>query len=80
MATTASTDGGAVMAAVKQALLDRLAQARQYQLDGESVTANTPEDIVKLANALARIEANCRRKRRGPFANISVARWGTPVI
>lgn len=74
MATTAS------MEAVKQALLERLAQARQYQLDGESITANTPEDIAKIANALARIDANCGRKRRGPFANISVARWGTPVI
>ena len=78
MATIATES--TVMTAIRTALLERRAQARQYQLDGESVTANTPEDIVKLANALARIEANCKRKRRGPFANISVARWGTPVI
>ena len=63
---------------ILEALLKRLNSPKQYTLDGESITMDTPEDIAKLMRMVRQADGD-RKQSPSPF-KISVCRNNPPCI
>ena len=63
---------------ILEALLKRLNSPKQYTMDGESITMDTPEDIAKLLRMVRQADGD-RRQSPSPF-KISVCRNNPPCI
>ena len=63
---------------ILEALLKRLNSPKQYTMDGESITMDTPEDIAKLMRMVRQADGD-RRPRPSPFKG-SVCRNNPPCI
>ena len=63
---------------ILEALLKRLNSPKQYTMDGESITMDTPEDIAKLMRMVRQADGD-RRQSPSPF-KVSVCRNNPPCI
>ena len=63
---------------ILEALLKRLNSPKQYTMDGESITMDTPEDIAKLMRMVRQADGDGRQSP-SPF-RISVCRNNPPCI
>ena len=63
---------------ILEALLKRLNSPKQYSIDGESITMDTPEDIAKLMRMVRQADGD-RKQSPSPF-KISVCRNNPPCI
>ena len=63
---------------ILDALLKRLNSPKQYTMDGESITMDTPEDIAKLMRMIRQAEG-AGTKNASPF-KIAVCRNNPPCI
>lgn len=63
---------------ILEALLKRLNSPRQYTMDGESITMDTPEDIAKLMRMVRQADGD-RMRSPSPF-RVSVCRNNPPCI
>ena len=63
---------------ILEALLKRLNSPKQYTMDGESITMDTPEDIAKLMRMVRQADGD-RRQSPSPF-RVSVCRNNPPCI
>ena len=63
---------------ILEALLKRLNSPKQYSIDGESITMDTPEDIAKLMRMVRQADGD-RKQGPSPF-RISVCRNNPPCI
>ena len=63
---------------ILEALLKRLNSPKQYTMDSESITMDTPEDIAKLMRMVRQADGD-RKQSPSPF-RISVCRNNPPCI
>ena len=63
---------------ILEALLKRLNSPKQYTMDSESITMDTPEDIAKLMRMVRQADGD-RRQSPSPF-KVSVCRNNPPCI
>ena len=63
---------------ILEALLKRLNSPKQYTMDGESITMDTPDDIAKLIRMLKQEEEG-QKPKTSPF-RIAVCRNNPPCI
>lgn len=63
---------------ILEALLKRLNSPKQYTMDGESITMDTPEDIAKLMRMVMQADGD-RKQSPSPF-KVSVCRNNPPCI
>ena len=63
---------------ILEALLKRLNSPKQYSMDGESITMDTPEDMAKLMRMIKQADGD-RKQNSSPF-KISVCRNNPPCI
>ena len=63
---------------ILEALMKRLNSPKQYTMDGESITMDTPEDIAKLMRMVRQADGD-RRQSPYPF-KVSVCRNNPPCI
>ena len=63
---------------ILEALLKRLSSPKQYSMDGESITMDTPDDIAKLIRMLKQ-EQEGQKPKASPF-RIAVCRNNPPCI
>ena len=63
---------------ILEALLKRLSSPKQYSMDGESITMDTPDDIAKIIRMLKHEEEG-QKPKTSPF-RIAVCRNNPPCI
>ena len=62
-----------------EAITKRMASPKQYSLDGESITMDTPEDLAKLIQLLQQAEDAGTAPKRTPF-RVAVCTPNSPII
>ena len=62
---------------ILEALQKRLSSPKQYTMDGESITMDTPDDIAKLIRMLKQEEEG-KKPKTSPF-RIAVCRNNAPI-
>lgn len=63
--------------AIMEAILKRMASPKQYTMDGESITTDSPDDLAKLIKLLEATEEP--KKSNSPF-KISVCKNNSPIF
>jgi hypothetical protein len=67
-------------AQIIEAITKRMVSPKQYTLDGESITMDSPDDLAKLIKLLQQVDSDQNGKSKGSPFRVSVCRNNSTII